>query len=86
MMDVGMKEAWNSVLQEILYADDLVLMSEAMEDLQRKFSLWKATLESKGLKVNLCETKLMVSRTEGETFISKIDPYGIGGRRVMANQ
>ena len=31
--------ARNGMLHEMLYADDLVLMSESMEDLQRKFSL-----------------------------------------------
>ena len=41
------------VYNEIQYADDLVLMNESMQDLQRKFTLWKATLESKEIKVNI---------------------------------
>ena len=40
-------------LHEILYEDDFVLMSETMEDLQKKFRLWKVTLESKGMKINI---------------------------------
>ena len=41
------------LLFEILYADDLVLMAESMEGLQRKFDRWKILIEKKGLKVNL---------------------------------
>jgi len=39
MMDVVTKEARKGVLHEVLYANDLVLMSESMDDLQRKFGL-----------------------------------------------
>ena len=46
---------------ELLYADDLVLVAESVEELTRKFSLWKQGLEGKGLRVNLGKTKLMVS-------------------------
>ena len=53
------------VVNELLYADDLVLMSGDMEDLKEKFWNWKDALESKGLMVNTRKTKLMVSRSEG---------------------
>ena len=55
-----------------------------MKDLQRKFSSWKATLESKGMKINISKTKLQVSGT-GETSRSKIDPCGMRSKRMMAN-
>ena len=41
------------VLSELLYADDLVLMSETIEGLRNKFLKWKEAFESKGMKVNL---------------------------------
>ena len=41
------------VLSELLYADDLVLMSEIIEGLGNKFIKWKQAFESKGLKINL---------------------------------
>jgi len=41
-MDVVMKEARNDVLHEILYADNLVLISESMEDLQRQYGFMKS--------------------------------------------
>ena len=40
-------------LSELLYADNLVLMSETIDRLRNKFFKWKETFESKGLKVNL---------------------------------
>ena len=40
---------------------------------------------SKGLKVNLGKTKVVVSGTEDEVSVSKVDHCGICGKRVMAN-
>ena len=69
----------------VVNADDLIIMSEDMEDLKERFWNWKNVLESKGLKVNTRKTKLMVSSWEGELFKSKIDPCGVCGKKVMAN-
>ena len=59
------------VVNELLYADDLVIMSETMKDLKERFWNWKDVLESVGLKVNTRKTKLMVSRSEGELYKTK---------------
>ena len=40
---------------------------------------------SKGLKVNLGKTKVVVSGPEGEVTVSKVDPCGICGKQVIAN-
>ena len=40
------------MLSELLYADDLVLMSETIKGIRNKFIKWKEAIESKGLKVN----------------------------------
>jgi len=45
----------------ILYTDELVLMSETMEELRKSLDDWKKAFESKGMNVNPCKTKLMVS-------------------------
>ena len=79
------ENARRGVANELLYADDLVIMSENMEDLKERFWNWMDALESKSLKVNSRKTKLMVSGSEGELYKSKIDPCGVCGRRVMAN-
>ena len=42
-------------------------------------------LDEWALKVNLGKTKVVVIGTEGEVSVSKVDPCGICGKRVMAN-
>ena len=49
---------------ELLYADDLVLVAETMEELVGKFEKWKTGLEDKGLRVNAAKTKVMISSSE----------------------
>ena len=55
--------------------NDLVIMSDDVEDLKEKFWNWKDALESKSLKINTRKTKVMIRRSEGE----------VCGRRVMAD-
>ena len=85
VVDVVTENARSGVVNELLYADDLALMSETMQDLKERFWNWKDILESKGLKVNIRKIKVMVGRSKGELFKSKIDPCGVFGRSVMAN-
>ena len=59
------------MVNELLYADDLVIMSKNIEDLRERFWNRKDALESKRLKVNTRKTKVMVSKLEGELFKSK---------------
>ena len=61
-------------MNEILHVDDLVLMSESIENLNEKFLKWKETFESKGPKMNLQKTKVMVSGLKGEVLKSKVNP------------
>ena len=74
VVDVITKNARRGVVNELLYADDLGIMTKDMEDLKERFWNWKDALESKGLKVNTRKTKMMVSGSEGKLFKSKIDP------------
>ena len=60
VVDVVTELAREGVLSELLYADDLVLMSETIEGLWNKFLEWKEAFESKGLNVNLGKTKVML--------------------------
>ena len=48
-------------LREMLYADDLVILAETFEDLMIKMAVWRYGIESKGLKVNMGKTKVMIS-------------------------
>ena len=85
VVDVVTDNVRNGLMSEILYADDLVLMSETMVGLREKFWNWKEAFESKGLTVNLGKTKVVVSEAEVKVSVIKVDPCGICGKRVMAN-
>ena len=50
-----------SILSELLNANDLVLMSLTIEDLSNKFIKWKMVFGYKGLKVILGKTEVIVS-------------------------
>ena len=47
---------------ELLYADDLVLMAETLEDLKRNLTSWKDNIEAKGIRVNVNKTKLVCNK------------------------
>ena len=53
MVDVAIEFAREGALSELLYADDLCLMSETIKELRNKFIKWKEAFESKGLKANI---------------------------------
>ena len=46
-MDVVTENAREGLMKEVLYADDLVLMSETMEGLKERFLKRRSALESK---------------------------------------
>ena len=87
VVDVVRNEITEGMLQEILYTDDIVLIAKNMAELQEKFYCWKSAHESKGLKVNLMRTKVMVRKIGQVTIkpFSKKDPCGICGRKTMLN-
>ena len=82
VIDEVTKPATKFWMKQILYADNLVLMGETMEELRENFDEWREAFESKGIRVNLGKTKLIVSGMEEEAFDSKIDPCGVCGIRV----
>ena len=87
MVDVVTEFTRKGVLCHLLYADDLVLMSETIEGLRNKFLKWKEVFKSKGLNVNLGKTKVMVSGgiTKDGMSKSKVDPCRVCCLRVKAN-
>ena len=44
---------------ELLYTDNLVLMTETLEDLKKKLTIWKDNIEAKWFRVNINKTKLV---------------------------
>ena len=77
------ENAREGLINEILFADHLVLVSESVE--KEKFFKWKEVFQSKGLKVNLKKTKVMVSGSKSEVLKSKVDQCAKCGKRVMEN-
>ena len=69
---------------ELLYADDLVLCGESLNDVMDKYKRWKNAVEGKGLRVNVDKTKGM-QLSFGKKSSSKVDPCGVRGERVDCN-
>ena len=44
-------------LMELLYADDLVLCGESLNEIRDKYGRWKNEVEEKGLRVNVNKPK-----------------------------
>ena len=66
IVGIIIKKKRKGVVNEIPYANDLVCMSKTIADLKKSFWNKKDALESKGLKVNIRKTKLMVNGLGGE--------------------
>ena len=87
MVDVVTEFAREGALSELLYADDLVLMSEKIEGLRNRFIKWKEASECKVLKVHHGKNKVMVSSgiTKDGMSKSKVIPCGICSLRIKSN-
>ena len=46
---------------ELLYADDLAVIAETEEEMIKRLNEWKDNVESKGMRVNMNKTKVMIS-------------------------
>ena len=64
--------------------DDLVIIAETLSELLERFRVWKANLESKGLRVNVGKTKILVSvhnapkPVDGSKFPCGVCNKGVG--------
>ena len=54
------REFCSGVPWEDLYADDLVIITESLEECVRRLLTWKEAMEKKGLRVNAGKTKIMI--------------------------
>ena len=57
------REFRSGVPWEDLYADDLVIIAESLEECVRMLLTWKEAMEKKGLRVNAGKTKIMICGT-----------------------
>ena len=59
VMDGLTEDVRDVSLMELLYADDLVLCGESLNDVMDKYKRWKDAVEGKGLRVTVDKTKGM---------------------------
>ena len=59
-------------LIEFLYADDLVLCGESLNEVMDKYGRWKNVVEGKGLRVNVDKTKGMQLLFGKKRSVSKV--------------
>ena len=63
---------------ELLYADDLMISAESIQELMVKMKTWKAEMERKDLRMNMGKTKIMVSSPNLDLLKkSGKDPCGV---------
>ena len=62
---------------ELLYADDLVIIAESLDELVQKIELWKNGMEAKGLRVNMPKTKVMICEADSNP-LKKSGKYPCG--------
>ena len=57
VLDAPSRNIRSECPEELLYDDDLALVSEPLESLKGRLEAWKGALESKGLRANVNMTK-----------------------------
>jgi hypothetical protein len=76
----------------ILFADDLVVMAESLEDCTAKLKAWKTGMENKGLRVNMRKTKIMLSGLgldllkDTGAFPCAVCRSGVGRNSILCSQ
>ena len=93
-MDVVAKAVQQPDLWEILYADDLAIVTDSSESLQERLRAWQEALESKGLRVNAGKTEVMASCRDGrqkievkdthDTLLKQVDTFKYLGSVIKA--
>ena len=58
---------------EDLYANDLVIIAESLEECVRRLLTWKEAMEKKGLRVNAGKTKIMICRMGLDLLQSSVE-------------
>ena len=84
-MDVLTEDVRDGSLMELLYADDLVLCGESLNDVMGKYKGWRNAVDGKGLRVNVDKTKGMQLSFGKKSSVSKVDPCGVCGKWVGCN-
>ena len=83
------REFRTGVPWELLYADDLVIIADSLEECIARLRMWKSGMEEKGLRVNMKKTKVMISGTglnmlkDSGLYPCAVCPSGVGERNAI---
>ena len=84
-MDVLADHARDGSLMELLYADDLVLCGELLNEVKDKYGRWKNVVKGNGLRVNVNKTKGIHLLFGKKSSFSKVDYCAVCGEWVGCN-
>ena len=74
------------LLWELLYADDLAVIAETEEELIKRLNDWKDNVESKGTRISMNKTKVMISGERQKVRQKAVRwPYGVCSKGVGGN-
>ena len=82
VMDLLTKNMRDVSLMELLYADNLVLCGESLNEVMYKYGRWKNAVEGKGVRVNVNKTKGIQLLFGKKSNVSKVDPCGVCGEQA----
>jgi len=91
VMDRVSRKVRGGLPWELLYADDLVLMAQDLEELKERLRKWKRDMEAKGMRVNLGKTKVMwgggdCRRDYGVKFPCAVCDKGVGSNSILCEK
>ena len=66
VMDTLVNEIKSEIPWELIFVDDIALMAETEEKLQKKVWNWQRALEKGGLKMNARKSEVLVTERGGE--------------------
>jgi len=85
-MEAISREIRVALLWELLYADDLAIIAETEEERIQRLNEWKDNAESKGLRVNMNETKVTISGERQKVRQKAVRwPCGVCSKGVGSN-
>ena len=76
---------------KLIYADDLVIIADSLEECVRRLLIWKKAMEKKGLRVNAGKTKVMICGTGLDLLHSSgeypcaVCRFGVGNNSIYCN-
>ena len=74
-----------SLMELLLYADDLALCEDSLDKVKEKYERWKKILEGKYLRGNVGKTKGLQLLYGKKDYGSKLGSSGVCGERVGYN-